>query len=401
MFFDQSGVDSTKRLLFVESTARIARTMNIKRKQTEKIISDLHSKIVFVVGPRQVGKTWISKEVMKTFQNPLYLNFDNSDHQKTIKEKRFLFGHDLVVFDELHKMKNWKNYLKGLYDTKPDTLKILVTGSARLNAYRRVGDSLAGRYLLHRILPLSLSELKETPFTGETARLLARGGFPERFLSEGVMDERLRKLYVESMINVDVLDFAAVEDIRVLHTILRLLRERVGSPLSYNSIAEDVGISPKTVKRYIGILEDLYLIFLVYPYTTKIARAIKKEPKVYFYDVDMITGGNDVRLENLIALSLLKEDFYREDVWGEERRLAYVRVKDGPEVDFVRTKDELAEQLIEVKLSTGSGLRQLTYYTERYHIPAVQVVGHSSVEEIRQGDIRIIRAQEFLENLEI
>lgn len=114
-----------------------------------------------------------------------------------------------------------------------------------------------------------------------------------------------------------------------------------------------------------------------------------------------MSNWDDVRLENLIALSLLKEDFYREDVWGEERRLAYVRVKDGPEVDFVRTKDELAEQLIEVKLSTGSGLRQLTYYTERYHIPAVQVMGHSSVEEIRQGDIRIVRAQEFLEQLEI
>ncbi|QQR64699.1 ATP-binding protein [Candidatus Kaiserbacteria bacterium] len=373
--------------------------MNIPRKQTQTIIQDLKKKIVFVVGPRQVGKTWIAKEVMKSFEHPLYLNFDDSDHRKIIKDKKFLFGVDLVVFDEIHKMRNWKNYLKGIYDTKPEGLSILVTGSARLNAYRRVGDSLAGRYLLHRILPFSLQELKGTMYEGAVERLLTRGGFPERFLTEDTMDERLRSLYIESMINVDVLDFAAVEDIRSLHTILRLLRERVGSSLSYASIAEDVGISPKTAKRYIDILEDLYIIFRVTPYTTKIARAIRKEPKVYFFDTGMVQGGEDVRLENLVALSLLKDDFYREDVFGEQRRLAYVRVKDGPEVDFVRVHNEKAQELIEVKLSQGSGTRQLSYYSQKYHITATQVVGHTTHTEVQHNNIHIVRAKDFLEGL--
>jgi len=375
--------------------------MDLPRRQLPSIIRDLEKKIVFIVGPRQVGKTWIAKEITRSFKKPLYLNFDDSEQRKTIKDRVFPFDTDLVVFDELHKMRGWKNYLKGLFDTKQEGLRILVTGSARLNAYRRVGDSLAGRYLLHRILPFSLAELKDTPFEGDIGRLLSRGGFPEYLIGDEITDERLRRLYMESMINVDVLDFAAVDDVRALHTILNLLRERTGSSISYKGIAEDVGISPKTAKRYIGILEDLYIVFLVRPYTRKIARAIRKEPKAYFYDVDMVIGDEGKKLENLVALSLLKEDFYLEDTTGSERGLSYVRVKDGSEVDFVRTENREAKLLVEVKRSARADTRQLRYYTTRYHIPAVQVVGHTTQRELDYGDIRIVRAVEYLQNLAI
>lgn len=215
------------------------------------------------------------------------------------------------------------------------------------------------------------------------------------------MDERLRRLYVEAMVNVDVLDFAAVEDIRALHTVFLLLRERVGSPISYQGLAEDVGISPKTAKRYVGILEDLYLVFLVRPYTNKIARAIRKEPKAYLYDLDLVIGDEGKRLENLVALSLLKEDFYLQDTRGEDRGLSYVRVKDGNEVDFVRTKNDKAVELIEVKHAAGSGTKQLSYFADRYHIPATQVVGHTTHEILDYGPMRIVRAKEYLEGLAI
>ena len=134
--------------------------MELKRNIYKKILSDMQKKMVFIVGPRQVGKTWLSKQILKEYKNPIYLNYDNNDHREIIKKQAWLPNVDLIVFDEIHKMPKWKNYLKGVYDTKSEAIHILVTGSARMDAFKKVGDSLAGRFYVHHLLPFTLAEIK-------------------------------------------------------------------------------------------------------------------------------------------------------------------------------------------------------------------------------------------------
>lgn len=118
------------------------------RIQTTYIIKDLAKKMVLVAGPRQVGKTYLARQVAKEFNNPVYLNYDNIADRQIILNQAWLETTDLLILDELHKMPEWKNYLKGIYDTKSTHLQILVTGSARLDIFDKIGDSLTGRYFL-------------------------------------------------------------------------------------------------------------------------------------------------------------------------------------------------------------------------------------------------------------
>ena len=173
-------------------------------------------------------------------------------------------------------MPNWKNYLKGIFDTRTSGLKILVTGSSRLDIFHQVGDSLAGRYFRHRLLPLSPAELfKNGEFTAlNVEKLMSRGGFPEPFLANDPVDsDRWRLQYIDGLIRTDVLDFERIHDFRAIQLVLELLRRRVGSPVSYVSIAEDVQISPNTVKKYIDVFEALYIVFKVVPFSKNIARS--------------------------------------------------------------------------------------------------------------------------------
>lgn len=158
------------------------------RPQTVQIKKDLKKKIVLLLGPRQSGKTYLAKEIAKDYQNSLYLNFDNIQEKKIIENQSWTDKIDLLIFDELHKMDNWKNYLKGVFDSKPTHQSILVTGSARLDIFDHFGDSLAGRYFRHRLLPLSLSEVAQVGEASTIEHFLERGGFPEPFLKESKQD---------------------------------------------------------------------------------------------------------------------------------------------------------------------------------------------------------------------
>jgi len=221
------------------------------RKQIEPIIKDLNKKIVFIVGPRQVGKTWLALEVGKRFDNTTYLNYDSFEDRQIIKDESWLQATELLILDELHKMPGWKNYLKGVFDTKPKNLKILVTGSARLDVFRQTGDSLAGRFFTHRLLPFSISELQEDPIGSDIERFIQRGGFPEPFLTEDEIDaKRWRNQYIDGLIRTDIIDFERIYDLRTIQIVFELLRRRVGSPVSYASIARDVNASPTTIIKY-------------------------------------------------------------------------------------------------------------------------------------------------------
>jgi predicted AAA+ superfamily ATPase len=375
----------------------------MQRYLKTKIIEDLAKKMVFLTGPRQVGKTYLSKEIMKSFTRPVYLNFDDISDALIIKKREWPISADLVVLDEIHKMKNWKLFLKGTFDTKPETQSLLITGSARLDTFRQTGESLAGRYFHYRLHPLTLKEV----YTNEKnpnlliERLLDRGGFPEPFLTEDHTDvERWRNQYYADLVREDVLDFSRIHEVRAIRSLLELLRSRVASPLSYRSLAEDLQIAPNTVKKYVAILESLYIIFLIYPFHKNIARAITREPKVYFYDCGYVKGDSGVRFENMIAGSLLKHIQYRRDVCGRHEELYYLRTKEGKELDFFVADDENVHWGLEAKVTDESVSHNIKYFKERYpELSYIQVV-----ENMRQrkeiDSVMILPAAEWLRSLD-
>ncbi|MBU1172056.1 MAG: ATP-binding protein [Proteobacteria bacterium] len=367
----------------------------MERKQKQQIIQDLDKKMVFLSGPRQVGKTWLAKEIARDFPNSVYLNYDSLADRKIITDEAWLPRTDLLILDELHKMDMWKNYLKGVFDTKPDSMKILVTGSARLEVFRQSGDSLAGRFFRHRLLPVTPSEIQFFALD----HFMTRGGFPEPFLAESDRDaDRWRMQYVDGLIRSDILDFEIIHDFRAMNLVLELLRLRVGSPISYTSIAEDVQVSPNTVKKYIQILESLFIVFRVPPFSQNIARSIIKEPKIYFFDTGLVKGDEGIRFENTIALSLLKHVYHQEDCLGTPWSLNYLRTKDKEEVDFCLVNNATPSLMIEAKRSDTSVARSLISFHTKYHIPGMQLVLHLKHEKVEKN-IEIRRGIDYLRTL--
>lgn len=371
----------------------------MKRHNHDLISRDVAKKMVFVVGPRQSGKTWLCKQIGKDANRFTYLNYDSVMDREIIAAQKWHPQTDLLVLDELHKMPDWKNFLKGVFDTKPAHMRMLVTGSARLEAFRHAGDSLAGRYFSHRLLPFSPAEVKGQVNDTDLNRFLDRGGFPEPYLAESGIDaDRWRRAYVDDLIRTDVLDFEKIHDFKAIQTVFELLRRRVGSPVSYASIAQDVGISPQTVKKYISVFEDLYIVFRVTPYSNNIARSLLKEPKIYFFDNGLVIGDDGARFENLVAASLLKDTFNQNDSFGRDTELRYIRTKDGDEVDFCIIENQTPQVMIEAKFSEASLSKTLKKMHERTEIKAVQLVCHLRNEKM-EGAIEIRRGYDYLRSL--
>ncbi len=374
--------------------------MIVERKvYKEKILNDLNKKMVLIAGPRQVGKTFLAKEILKKFPKGIYLNYDLFEHREIIKRMEWLEDTELIVFDELHKMPDWKNYLKGIYDTKRENLKILITGSARLDFFRQTGDSLTGRYFLHHLFPLTLSELKQDDMEVKIDRFFERGCFPETFLSEDLDDvARWRNQYVDTILREEVFSLEKVDKLKELKLVFEILRRRVGSPVSYKSIAEDVQVSPNTVKRYISILENLYLVFRIPPFAKNIARAVLKEPKIYFFDPGLIVGDKGVVFENFVAMSLYKHATTLKDFKGKDIELRYLRTKDKKEIDFCLVENEIPQLFIEVKLSDREIAKNLRYFSEKYNVKGIQVVKNLRTE-YQSGNIKVLKGENFLKSL--
>lgn len=372
----------------------------MRRFQEGLIARDLNRKMVFLTGPRQVGKTTLARNIGRVHPRLYYLNYDSADDRLVFMRRQWDRKADLVVLDEVHKHRTWKTILKGVYDTEGVRPRLLVTGSARLDIYRRGGDSLAGRYFRHRLLPFSVAELKREGRAEETLDgLLTLGGFPEPFLGQSERRaRRWRKTHLERILREDVQDLEPVGDIRSLLLLVDLLRERVGSPIRYSSLAVDLQISPHTVKRWVEILEDMYVLFRVTPWHRNIARSILKEPKIYFFDTGQVRGDEGARLENTVAVSLLKHLWFLEDTEGLDVGLHYIRDKQKREVDFLTAVDRRPKTLVEVKSSDDAATPALRHFSRVLGVDAFQIVRRLR-RPLTAGTIRICQASEFLSDL--
>jgi len=373
----------------------------MKRYLYDPIKKDLQKKMVILTGPRQVGKTYLAQALIPEFRSPQYLNYDNIVDARIIDAQSWPLQSDLLILDEIHKKREWKRFVKGVFDTRSKDQAILLTGSARLDTYRQSGESLAGRYFSMRLNPISVRELEGTLPPEEALPLLNRlGGFPEPFLSGSETEAaRWRHQYYADLIREDILEFGRLQEIRSMRLLLELLRSRVGSPLSYTSIAQDLQIAPNTVRRYIDILESLCIVFTIRPLHKNIARAILKEPKLYFYDSGLVRGGEGVQLENTCAVCLLKHVQYLQDIGGEDIELHYIKTKNGKEVDFALGQQGDATHLIEVKLSDDTLSSSLNLLAKKLPgIKAVQLVQNLRREQ-QIGDVSIVSAGKWLAGL--
>src|SRR3990167_5130648 len=374
--------------------------MHMKRYITPFVIKDLQKKMVFIGGPRQVGKTTLSRALNTVFPDLIYLNWDNDLQRNRIRKQQWSSDASLVVFDELHKYARWKQWIKGVYDAKPLHQQYLVTGSARLDVYKRGGDSLLGRYHYWRLHPLTLDELPaDIDARDAYHRLLTVGGFPEPFLLNDEREaRRWRRERFDRILREDVRDLEQIRQLSMLDLFVDALRARVSGMITLSNIAQDLQISPNTAKKWLDLIERLYIAFSIRPFTKKVLRSIQKPPKVYFYDNADVIEKNGPRLENLVATHLLKRLHFMEDYFGYRCSLHYIRDKDGREVDFVTIVDDVVYDLIEVKESDSNITTALKYYKKMLQPKRTTQLVSTLNHTYDQDGIRVTTPIEFFTN---
>jgi uncharacterized protein len=378
----------------------------MKRYLDDRVRLDLKKKMVFLTGPRQVGKTTLSRLLIDGAgqgNHGQYLNYDTLEDRQLIERRQWNPRTPLLVLDEIHKMPDWKSWLKGVYDGKPAAQQLLVTGSARLDTFRQSGESLAGRFFGLRLHPISVREWCEQTGTlpaDALTHLLERGGFPEPCLAaDNEEAERWRRQYFDGLVRNDVLEFSRITEVNAIKLFAQMLRSRVGSPLSLASLGRDLSVSPVTLKKYLAILEALYIVFVVRPWHDNIARSVLQAPKVYFYDTGLVDGDEGIRFENLVATALLKHVQYQYDVQGKEAGLHYIRTKDDAEVDFALSHKNELTHLVECKLRDEKPHRSLKRFaTEFPKTEAVQLL-RDLKHSFDVGRIQMRRADEWLMTL--
>lgn len=377
--------------------------------------------MAFVSGPRQVGKTTCCRSLASG-----YLSWDNRDDRRTIlsgpgavAEKldfsRLRAERPVTAFDELHKYVKWRNFLKGFFDSYGDKTKILMTGSSRLDVFRRGGDSLMGRYFLYRMHPWSVGECLHTdlpvklirppaPLAGnEWLALCEHGGFPEPFLRRDIrFTRRWRSLRHDQLFKEDIREVAQVQELGVLETFASILTERSARQLVYSNLAQEVGVAVDTAKRWVDLLQRLHYGFLVRPWHANVAKALRKEPKWYLRDW-AATDDPGARAETLVACHLLKTVEGWTDLGLGKFELCYLRDKLKREVDFLVVRDRKPWFLVEVKKAETGLSPALAYFQAATKAPhAFQVVldlPYVAADCFARSEPTVVPARTFLSQL--
>lgn len=391
-------------------------------------------KMMFLTGPRQVGKTTFAKMWLGGVASAdTYFNWDDLLIPLEYRRNPLFFTNTInekfsgkpvpLVFDEIHKHKEWSNILKGFYDTNRDKVQLLVTGSARLGFFQKSGDSLLGRYFSYQMFPLSLPEAvrhfshtlddgevftrgselaslareAKTEGVEEALELLIKlGGFPEPFLKgSDRFHRRWQKDYKTLITKEEVRDLSRITDIKDLEMLVEILPTKVGSQLSIPSLSEDLGKKYDTIRNWIEILKGVYLVFTLRPWHKLIVRAIKKETKLYFFDWSLMADSG-VRFENLLAVSLLRMAVRFTEKGLGEFEVRYIRDREKREVDFVLVKDNKPLALFEAREGGRDISKHGLFFSEKLGIPFYQIVHRAHKVEAFPGDCYIIPAENFL-----
>ncbi len=358
--------------------------------------------MVFMAGPRQAGKTTLARRIADDYANRAYLNWDVvPDRVRLLRDPYFFQTVDrrdsstpIVVLDEIHKSRGWKNYLKGAYDRFHADFVFLVTGSGRLDVYRRGGDSLAGRYSLFHLWPFTLAELAgrraalQTFWTDPTAvvvdadhaaeqtwrRLAEYSGFPEPYVrAKPRAYRRWSTTYHSQLIREDIRDLTGIASIGSLETLFSLLPDRIGSLLSVPGLAEDLKVAYNTVRTWLDALERFYLVFSIAPWSHRVTRATQKARKLYLLDYAMIAD-RAARFENMVAVELLRAVTVWNDGGDGPFGLHFVRNKEKQEVDFLVTEKRRPRLLVETKTADTTVSHALLKFQGQLGVPAVQLI---------------------------
>ncbi len=393
----------------------------ISRRLAPVVKEDLKKKMVFIAGPRQCGKTTLAKSLIPSVSDTkAYYNWDIDSDRKLLLHNQLNPESKLWVFDEVHKNRRWRNWLKGIYDEHHEDHRILITGSARLDLYSRGGDSLQGRYYAHHLHPITLSEFAGVPFSPDSliqfqseahstnshhqkllSDLLILSGFPEPLFSGSkVESDRWRLNYGARLVREEVTSLEQVQDLARMELLYEYLSKTVGSVLSMNSLREDLEVSFSTVKNWIEIFERLYGVFRIYPFGPHKIKAVKKEAKLYFWDWGQAST-ESAQFENLVAVHLLRWVHWMQDVLGQKYELRYFRTTVGHEVDFIVLKDGKPFIAIEVKVDDRPLDAGIKYLLERMKIPnAFQISLNGKLDyfgpALKGGRVRFLPAAKLL-----
>ncbi len=368
----------------------------IKNSVTE----DLKNKMVFVGGPRQVGKTTFALTYLSesTEKHPAYLNWDNVLVRSSLMKGELPPNEDIIVLDEIHKFARWRNLVKGFYDTRKSDTSFIITGSARLDYYTKGGDSLQGRYHYYRLHPFSLRELNPNPTESDLQSLLKFGAFPEPFLRA---DERFWRRWqrerLQRVIYDDIRDLENVKEISLLELLAEELPNRIGAPLSVKNLKELLQVAHESVERWLNIFERMYYCYRIPPYGSPKVRAVKKEQKLYLWDWSIIPEPGP-KFENFIASQLLKYCHFLEDTEGFRMELRFLRDIDKREIDFVVLREGRPMFAVECKSGEKNVNPALFYFMERTPIPKYFQV-HEGRKDYEINGVRVLPVQALCKEL--
>lgn len=406
-----------------------------KRTLYKKIWDQLSAdkSMVMLAGPRQAGKTTFARDIVsKDFSDTIYFNWDMAKDKRKLIADPIFFSKEprsstsskpLVIFDEIHKYRDWKNYLKGIYDQFSSDYQFFITGSGRLEFSRKAGDSLAGRFLKFHIFPLTLAELLnrrrtlkdflkapldefDTTSAGETSEtfrsLWEVSGFPEPFIKgKKTFWSAWSEVYGQQIVRDDLLTVADIRNLDTVETLFALIPGRVGSPVSINNLAGDLQVAFDTVKNWLLLFDSFYLTFRLSPWTARISRSILKEKKIYLFNFPIIED-ESARFENLVAMEFLRAvETWNDCGWGKFS-LHYIRNKDKQEVDFLIANNNRPFLLAETKLSDEVPAPNLCDFQRILGIPAVQLIRKEGIKKVYKNgrnDILVVTAHRWLPTL--
>jgi len=371
-----------------------------KRYINDSVDEDLKNKMVFVGGPRQVGKTTFAMTFLSApdEKHPAYLNWDDILTRSSVLRGELPPNQDIIVLDEIHKYARWRNLVKGFYDTRKSDVSFIITGSARLDYYSKGGDSLQGRYHYYRLHPFSIQEVNTNPSVSDVQGLLKFGGFPEPFLRADEkfwrrwQRERLRRVIYE-----DIRDLENIKEISLLELLAEEIPNRVGAPLSVKNLKELLQVAHETVERWLKIFERMYYCYRIPPYGPPKVRAVKKEQKLYLWDWSIVPDPGS-RFENFVASQLLKYCHFMEDTEGFRMDLRFIRDTDKREIDFVVLREGRPMFAVECKSGEKNINPSLFYFMKRTPIPRFYQV-HEGNRDYEKSGVRVLPVHTFCREL--